>query len=120
MRIFKLTRVKNLKITNKHFPVRDYSTTHPDIWPEKNKKQKLVALKLKIDPEMSYRVFDEFDESMINKQPDGSFIVSVIWPQDYWVYGSILSFGDYIEVLEPEKIRKMIKNKISKIGKKYL
>ena len=120
MRIFKLSRIKNLKITNKYFPLRDFSKTHPDIWPEKNKKQKLVTLTLKIGPEMTYRVFDEFDESMIKKQLDGSFIVTATWPQDQWTYGFILSFGEYIEVLEPERIRKAIKNIILKIGKKYL
>ena len=120
MRIFKLSRIKNLKITNKVFSVRDISTTKPDIWPENNKKQKLVTMKFKIDPEMTYRVFDEFDENMIEKQSDGSFIVSVTWPQDYWMFGSILSFGEHIEVLEPKYMRKTMKNKISKIGKKYL
>ena len=120
MRLFKLTRIKNLKITNKHFPVRDLSITHPDIWPEQNKKKKLLTLKLKIKPEMTYRVYDEFDEDMIEKQPDGSFVVSVTWPQDYWVYGFILSFGEYIEVVEPENMREMIKKLIQKIEKKYL
>jgi len=120
MRLFRLTRIKNLRITNKRFSVRDPSITNPDIWPEKQKKQKLVSLKFKIDPEMTYRVFDEFDENLIEKQSDGSYIVSVIWPQDYWLFGSILSFGEYIEVLEPKSIRKTLKNKISRIGKKYL
>ena len=79
-----------------------------------------MSLKLRIEPEMTYRVFDEFDENMIEKQPDGSFIISATWPENYWVYGFILSFGEYIEVLEPKYMRKAIKNKISKIGKKYL
>jgi len=119
MRIFKITRVKNLKITNKQFSPRDPSTTNPDIWPEKNKKQKPIAIKLKIDPEMSYRILDEFDESMLKKQGDGSYIVSITWPEDHWVIGFILSFGEYIEVLEPKQLRKTIKNKIIKISKKY-
>jgi len=120
MRMFKLTRLKNLKITNRHFNTRSSPATNPVTLPLENKKQKRIALKLKIDPEMTYRVFDEFDESMITKQSDGSFIVSVTWPQDYWLFGSILSFGEYIEVLEPKSLRKIVKSKISKIVKKYL
>ena len=69
---------------------------------------------------MVHRVFDEFDEEMTVKQPDGSFIVTATWPDDYWVYGFILSFGEYIEVLEPQHIRDHIKEKLSKIKKKYL
>jgi len=120
MRMFKLTRVKNLKVTTKHFSIRDAATIKPEIWPEKHKKQKLLAIKLKIDREMTYRIYDEFDQDMIEKQNDGSLIVSITWPEDYWVYGYILSFGEHIEVLEPKSLRKAIKNKISKIGKKYL
>ena len=120
MRTFKLTRIKNLKITNKHFNTRDLSVTNPDVWPEKDKKQKILSLKFKIDPEMSYRIFDEFDESMITKQSDGSYIVSAKWPEDYWMYGSLLAFGEHLEVLEPKSVRKVLKNKITKITKKYL
>jgi len=56
----------------------------------------------------------------VERQPDGSFIVSVTWPEDDWVYGTVLSYGEYIEVLEPEHIRKIIKEKTQKISKKYL
>jgi predicted DNA-binding transcriptional regulator YafY len=41
-------------------------------------------------------------------------------PEDEWVYGTILSYGEYAEVLEPEHIREIIKNKILKTVKKYL
>ena len=77
-------------------------------------------LKLKIKPEMADRVYDEFDESIVERQKDGSFIVSVsCWPEDNWVYGTILSYGEYIEVLEPENIRKIIKEKSLRISKIY-
>ena len=118
LRTFKLTRVKNLKVTNKHFTIRDnlpfpLNTTEDE-------KQKLVAMKFKIEPEMTYRVFDEFDEDMVEKRKDGSYIVSVKWPMDSWLFSFILSFGEYIEVLEPKSLRKTIKNMIAKIGRKYL
>jgi predicted DNA-binding transcriptional regulator YafY len=117
LRTFKLTRVKNLKVTNKHFTVRDnlpfpLNTTEDE-------KQKLVAMKFKIEPEMTYRVFDDFFEEITEKLPDGSYIVSVKWPMDFWVFGFILSFGEHIEVLEPKSLRKTIKNMIAKIGRKY-
>ena len=119
MRLFKLTRVKNLKVTNRLFIDRGLATISFDDDTAKQKNQELVVLKLKIDPEMTYRVFDDFNEEMIAKQPDGSFIVSVTWSEGYWVYDFILSYGEYIEVLEPKHIREIIKNKISKIAKKY-
>ena len=41
------------------------------------------------------------------------------WPEDDWVYGTILSYGEYAEVLEPERIRDVIKEKAKMIAEKY-
>jgi predicted DNA-binding transcriptional regulator YafY len=35
-------------------------------------------------------------------------------------YGTILSYGEYIEILEPSHIREIIKEKSKKIFEKYL
>jgi len=118
IRLFKLSRVRNLAVTDEQFAERDYLAT-PSPAPASHQKPD-VTLKLKIAPEMTYRIYDEFDEDMAEKQPDGSFVVSVTWPEDEWVYGTIMSYGEYIEVLEPEHIRKVIKEKLQKTEKKYL
>jgi predicted DNA-binding transcriptional regulator YafY len=119
MRLFKLTRIENLTISNERFLERDPSSIVSDT--DLNVPiKKDVTLKLKIEKEMSHRVYDEFREECAEKQPDGSFVISVSWPEDEWVYGTILSFGEYIEVLEPEHIRESIRKKIEKISKKYL
>jgi predicted DNA-binding transcriptional regulator YafY len=118
LRTFKLTRVKKLKVTNKHFTVRDNLPFPLNTTEDEN--QKLVAMKFKIEPEMTYRVFDDFFEEITEKLPDGSYIISVKWPMDSWVFGFILSFGEFIEVLKPKSLRKTLKSMIAKIGKKYL
>jgi len=119
MRLFKLTRIKNLMVTDKHFHSRELLEDRTE--PVAGKQQDHgVLIKLKIEPEMAYRVFDEFDENMVEKQQDGSLIVSATWPQDDWVCGFVLSFGEYIEVLEPEHIRETIREKLKKMQKKYL
>jgi len=119
VRLFKLTRVRNLTVTCEHFTERNLLDSKPHPSPDEHQKSD-IALKLKIAPEMTYRVYDEFDDAMIEKQPDGGFIVSVTWPEDTWVYGTILSYGEFIEVLEPDYLRKIIKEKSEKILKKYL
>jgi predicted DNA-binding transcriptional regulator YafY len=118
VRTFKLTRIENLHITDKHFTERDLSAITPAESDERKPPE--VTLKLKIDKEMFHRVYDEYGESIEKRQKDGSFIVKVTYPEDDWVYGRILSYGEYIEVLEPEHIREIIKKKTSKINKKYL
>jgi len=119
IRIFKLSRIKNLKITSKNFSVRQLKESDLEIKHDEYKKQS-ITIKLKIAPKMSYRVYDEFGVDVPEKQPDGSFIVSLTSPEDNFIYGTILSYGEYIEVLAPEHIRKIIKEKSKKITEKYL
>jgi len=117
MRLFKLTRVKNVIVTDEYFTERDLLNLPPE---EPNKHENTdITMKLRILPEMTYRVFDEYDENHIERQPDGSFIVSRTWPEDNWVYGYILSYGEYAEVLEPEHLRQIIKTKAQKMMDKY-
>ena len=118
MRLFKLTRVRNLTVTDDHFGERDLLANPPNPGPAEHQK-KDVTLILKIAPEMTYRVYDDYYDEIVERQPDGSFIVSVRWPEDDWVYGYVLSFGEYIEVLEPEHIREIIKEKTKKMLNKY-
>ena len=120
IRLFKLTRVKNLAITDEGFGVRDLSATRPSVQYYPPKEQKSAAFVLKIAAEMAYRVLDEFDEDLVDRQEDGSFVVMVTWPEDTWVYGNILSYGRYIEVLEPAYIREAMKEKLKEILTIYL
>ena len=116
-RVFRMSRIRNLITTNEHFTKRDVlaistednSSSYQTVY---------VNLKLKIAPEMTYRVYDDFGDG--ERQEDGSHIVSVTWPEDDWVYGFILSFGEYIEVLEPEYMKEIIQEKAKKIFEKYL
>lgn len=115
-RVYKLSRVKNLTITNNHFPQRIL----PDTQEEAAQSYEEVLIKLRIWPEMKYRLFDDFNESDIEEQPDGSFILTVSLPEDNWVHGFVLSFGEYAEVIEPEHLRKTINDKAKKISERYL
>jgi predicted DNA-binding transcriptional regulator YafY len=121
MRLYKLTRVKNLVVTDENFPVRNLLEIEPDNDAKSNHQERMdITLKLRIEPEMTYRVYDEFDEDMVEKLPDGSHIVTTTWPEDNWVYGYVLSFGEYAEVLEPGHLKEIIKTKAHKLLGKYL
>jgi len=119
VRLYKLSRIKNLVVTEESFDRRDVLTGSDDSAQDRDPTQQDITLKLRIAPEMAFRVYDDFYESMVEKQPDGSFIVTVTWPEDNWVYGFILSFGKHIEVLEPVHVRTVIKAETEEIAKKY-
>ena len=113
-RLYKVTRVENLVITNDVFELRDINDSE-----NKLNTEQLTTFRFHIAPEMAYRVFDFFHEGNVERMEDGSFIVKATWGEDNWVYGFVLSFGEYIEVLEPEHLREIIKEKSEKISKIY-
>jgi len=119
VRLFKLSRVRNLTVLDEIFSERDLLAIPPDPGPLEHQKQD-IFLRLKIAPEMSYRVMDEYAGLVEKQEPDGSFVLAVTWPEDNWVYGVILSFGEYIEVLEPNYLREIIREKAKKVMERHL
>lgn len=117
-RIFKITRIKNLKLLNETFK-RDIPT---DIWEDNDRsyKNNMVTLVLKIDEKMAYRIYDEFDEEDIVKNSDGSFTATVNFPNGDWIYGYVLSYGNYAEVIHPNHMREIISMKLEEALKKYI
>jgi predicted DNA-binding transcriptional regulator YafY len=120
VRLFKLTRVKKLAVTEECFPERDLLASPPPNGGSAERQRPDVTLRLKIASEMAHRVYDEFDDDRIERQPDGGYLVTVTWPEDDWVYGTILSYGEFIEVLEPGRIRESVRGKAEKIFGKHL
>lgn len=117
-RMFKVTRIKNLVASNEHFNrnlPKDILNTSDDSY-----KTKMITIVLKIHSKMAYRVFDEFCTENITRNVDGSFTVKSTIPESDWIYGYIMSYGEYAEVLEPIHIRETVVNKFKEGLKKYL
>lgn len=114
-RIFKITRIKEVKILQEHFE-REL--------PKEKENEKhnfpIIELELEIDKAMTYRVYDEFESKEITKKKDGNFIIKVKYPENEWVYGYILSFGEYAKVLNPGYAKNIIRDKLQKTLKNYL
>ncbi|MCI9365551.1 MAG: YafY family transcriptional regulator [Clostridia bacterium] len=114
-RIFKVARIKEIRVLEEHFE-REL--------PKENKKEKTnfktISLELEISKEMAYRVYDEFEDKEITKKENGDFIVKIEYPENEWVYGYILSFGEYMKVVSPIKAKNIIRDKLEKSLKNYL
>lgn len=106
-RFFKLMRIKNLNVTEE---VVEH-TAYGQVLHEENKYvPELVHLKLHIDRQMAYRVYDEFEN--YKKTEDEDFIVEIDLPDDQWTLYYISTFGSYCEVLEPKKVREKLKQQL--------
>jgi Predicted transcriptional regulator len=116
-RVFKVSRMKNLQSAQEVFDRVAPENTFPEA--EQPYKPKMLRLKLKIDACMAFRVYDEYEDDNIVKNPDGSFIVDTEFPEGDWVYGYVLSFGAAAEVLEPEPLRQEIVQKLKETLNRY-
>ncbi len=112
-RLFRLSRMSELKAVDQTFSRRKAS--YIDYTEESKVKPAETELLLKFSPEVRFRVEDFFGDDYITYEDDGYMLVKVSFPEDNWVYNLILGYGEYVEVLEPERIRNIIKEKVDKI-----
>ena len=73
----------------------------------------------KIDKSLAYRVYDEFHENQIKTDEQGNFIVEINFPEDNWLYGYLLSFGEKLKVISPDRISNIIYEKLQKMMINY-
>lgn len=116
-RVFRISRIKNVKVTNEIFKRRNYVDKNQGNGTENIRSP--VYLKLKFYPQVLHRLYDDFDDEMIVRNSDGTCTVEVQFPEDEWVYGYLLSFGSYVEILEPQHIRDIIADRAKKLLKFY-
>jgi predicted DNA-binding transcriptional regulator YafY len=114
--VFKFTRISNLEVLNKSFLSGNYEIP-PIKSVEEQAPPDFINVKLFISQNAKYRIYDEFNESDITVNKDGSLTLRTALGQ--WIYDYILSYGTAVEVLEPQYIRDEILVRIEKIKNKY-
>ncbi len=91
-RFFKMARMKEVQILEETF------------------ERELPEL---IEREPHFRnVYDEFEKENITQMKNGDFLVEVDFPETDWIYGYILSFGEFAKVISPEYVRNEVKKKL--------
>lgn len=115
-RFFKLTRIRELVITD-----HEYTRSIPNqIFVEEEKfEMQTIKVILLFDKSMSFRVYDKFDDEVIQNE-DGSFLVETVMPNNELLFSYILSCGDKVEVISPQELRNIISEKAKKILVKYI
>lgn len=114
-RTFKISRMSNIKVTDDHFARKSERIKQN----QQKSSQKMIDVKLEISSNSAYRVYDEFSEEKIIKNQDGSFTIDASFPESKWLIGYLLSFGDDIDIIEPQQLRNIIQDKAEKIFNKY-
>ena len=114
-RYFKLSRIKDLEVL-----AINYEDNFENIVLKREiKYENTVNIKLKFNKSVAFRVYDEFNEAIVEDEK-ANLYVEIKIPNNYKLYNYIFSFGANVEILEPEEIRTQFKNMINKIAKKYI
>lgn len=111
-RIFKFNRILDLELLECGFTPMPYPES------DDNDQQTYPQIVLLFSKEIAYRVYDEFDETQIERQKNGDFIASAEMPIDAWLIGYLLSFGTKVEVIEPKSLRIMLARQAQAIYEK--
>lgn len=112
-RLFKINRIIHCEILDEDFIPVEFPELQDT---EQNSYNKII---LRFPKEMAYRVYDEFREDEITEQENGDFIAAAYMPEDAWLIGYLLSYGVYVEVIEPAYLRKVLSDEAKKIYEKY-
>ncbi len=116
-RLFRISRMKELRVldgqfTRKQMSYSEYSMKDED-------RSKWIPITLKFSPDIRMRVEEYFGDHIKEINKTGEIIVRISFPNDEWLYSTILGFGEKVEVIEPASVREIVLEKVKKISAKY-
>jgi len=112
-RTFKVNRMHELVVKE------EYENIEVEVMPiDSGEVQDFIEVKLLFSKDIAYRVYDEFDICDI-MESDNSILVTSKIPHDGWIYGFVLSCGNGVEVISPEKLKHEVIEMAGSILKKY-
>ena len=117
-RYFKLKRIRNLSVQEEIFCKRENLQKKPlskESYAEgnSNSKMRFLHLKLQIQKEAAYRVYDEFDT--YKQLEDGSYLVEMDFPDNEWLMQYILGYGSRCRVIEPIELKERVGIELEKM-----
>lgn len=117
-RVFRLSRMKDVIFLEEKFERKN--KTYKECFSKSFAKTKRHKVVIKFSKKIKQKVIEYFGEQNIDYNPDGDLIFTKnISIDDNWFYSMILSFDEFVEVIEPPHIRKRIQEKLEKISSYY-
>lgn len=115
-RMFKLTRLAELRLAGEKFERRDF----PEYSCDKLRHTKgEIEARVRFDKSVKWRIIDEFGTELPEFEEDGSAQVVFTWSDVPSFYQYILSFGDKAEIISPDKYRREFGELLKRILEKY-
>lgn len=117
IRTYKMSRMRDIQITDTLFRrelPKDFSIT-----PTYKEEYNTPLFTLHFSEKIAYKVYDEFQEKYIKKLDDGTLEVTFRYQFSDWTFLYLLSFGEYVEIIEPIEARNILKEKVKRIVSMY-
>lgn len=115
-RLFKLNRMDQVKETIKDFSCRNAPV--PNLSSEL-KYPRNIVLKAIFTPDMKWRLVEEFGPGCYEELEDGSLLLIRNYADMDNLTMWMLTFGDKVEVIEPQELRKRLKTMAESMIKMY-
>ena len=109
-RLFRLSRMKNLILTEVHFERKTDIHQFHSVFPMPEEIGELIDLELEFTLDVGYRLFDTLDDAAITEHENG-YTVKLTLPENNWLYDFLMSFGDRVTIIQPESVRQSLKEK---------
>lgn len=114
-RLFKLNRMTKLQKTLDRFEAREIQAFQK----ESKRNQVHFTVKARFDPANKWRLIEEYGQESFKVDSDGFLLFEFGFYDKNSVIEWILSFGNQVELLEPEEVRNELKEQIDKIRRIY-
>lgn len=115
-RLFKLNRMDQVKMSEQEFSKRQ--APMPELSDERIFPGGIKVRAL-FEQECKWKLVEDFGTESFRVQPDGKLLFQSDYTNKDTLIAWLLSFGDKVELLEPEEIREEIRAGIERMKKKY-
>ncbi|MCH5254211.1 MAG: YafY family transcriptional regulator [Lachnospiraceae bacterium] len=119
-RIYKLIRMRNIKITDNPF-TKEHEPAELILQKvDATDSRKYISILVKCKETIKARVMEYLNGVVIKEYSNGEYLMelTVVENEQFW-FGSLLSFGDNVEILEPIEIRDRLVDAAKKILSLY-
>ncbi|QJD82220.1 helix-turn-helix transcriptional regulator [Cohnella herbarum] len=129
-RLFKLFRMKDVVVRERFFVKKNISLDQIPWNKDWASNANAIALRLRFHRKARHLAEEWFgvealvaekanEASQEGEEAEEKYVVTAHFPEDRWLYGFILGFGQDVEVLEPEHIRNTVQEIARNIAKIY-
>ena len=115
-RLFKLTRLTELAVTDDRFAEREVPEYTCDKLRHTGGE---ISARVRFDKELKWRIIDEFGTDRLEYDENGDILVTFTWSDEQSLYRYLLTFGENAEIAEPEEYRRGFMELVKKISALY-